>query len=673
MISKKIPFTSKKTRASHVRDLTDYILRANRADESVLHVGADNFIFEQSDIRLHQHEMVALAEEGVRSPNPMTHWLLSWREGEQPTPEQADQAARLLLKELGMQDHQAIWAVHQDTHNVHLHLAINRVHPETYKLANERLDYVSASRAVAQIEHLQGWQSERRARFEIDAKGEVVRRPYEAQAPVTVPNARRDMEQFTGEKSALRQAKEEAPKLMREARSWSDLHTSLAARGMRYEKTGSGATIFVGEVGVKASSVDRQSSLTKLEARLGAYTPRDPKLVVAPRDTAQPLVKHTSPQWERYRAEQLDARKVFKAHQQQLRELHQKQRDALRATQRAERDHTFKGRDWQGAGLARDALRSVLGAEHAKQKLDLKDRQQQQRDRLRAARKTPSMSFEQWLREQQTSRGPDHASAWRWRESEPGMIGPGTRSAEDLRAYSAQLRPGSRSVSYVRESAQPGAPASFVDFGPRVDVHELRADSVLAAMQLGAQKHGGKISISGTEAFEKLAIELAVRHRITITNPELQPAIQAEQARQRDELGAPSRTDATSTRFIEARAPEAQKLDGPLQGKALYDMHRQHTVAIEGNQADTSRIDALIASRLRVTGHSQAEVIQLVAAHSPTTHQDREAYARRCVDYAWGKGGELDAERARYQVVSLREHEGLNPRGRSRDLGERER
>ncbi len=671
MIAKKIPFTTKKARSAHVRDLTNYITRANREDESVLHVGADNFIFEGEQTR--QHEMVALAEEGVRSPNPMAHWLISWREGEQPTPEQADQAARLLMKELGMQDHQAIWAVHQDTHNVHMHIAINRVHPETYKLACPSFEYDLAARAVAKIEHSQGWQSERGARFEIDAKGEVVKRQRDIPAPVAVPTARRDMEQYTGEKSAIRQAKEEAPKLLREARSWSELHTKLATKGMRYEKTGSGATIFVGEVGVKASSVDRQSSLAKLEARLGPYTPRDPKLAIAPRDATQPLVKRVNPQWERYRDEQLVARKAFKAQQQQLGQLHKQQRDALRDAQRAERERAFKGRDWQGAGLARDALRSVLGAEHAKQKLDLRDQQQQERERLRAARTAPSMSFEQWLREQQTSRGPDHATAWRWRESEPGMIGPGTRSAEDLRAYSAQLRPGSRSVSYVRDGAPPGAPAAFIDFGPRVDVHELRADSVLAAMQLGAQKHGGKITISGTEAFEKLAIELAVRHRIQITNPELQPAIAAEQARQKQERGAPSRADAPSTRFVEARAPEAQRLDGPLQGKALYDMHRQHTLAIEGRPADASRIDAMIASRLRVTGHGQDEVVQLVAAHSPTTHQDREAYARRCVDYAWGKGGELDAERARYQVASLREHEGLNPRTRSRDMGERER
>jgi hypothetical protein len=43
----------------------------------------------------------------------------------------------------------------------------------------------------------------------------------------------------------------------------------LAAAGLRFEQKGSGAIIFVGEVAVKASSVDRAFSTGTLCKRLG--------------------------------------------------------------------------------------------------------------------------------------------------------------------------------------------------------------------------------------------------------------------------------------------------------------------------------------------------------------------------------------------------------------------
>jgi hypothetical protein len=78
--------------------------------------------------------MIDLAELAKRSPQPVQHWILSWREGEQPSAAQADDAVRMFLGEMGLVDHQAIYALHQDTNNWHLHLAVNRVNPETEKL-----------------------------------------------------------------------------------------------------------------------------------------------------------------------------------------------------------------------------------------------------------------------------------------------------------------------------------------------------------------------------------------------------------------------------------------------------------------------------------------------------------------------------------------------------------
>ena len=47
----------------------------------------------------------------------------------------------------------------------------------------------------------------------------------------------------------------------------------MAKAGLRFEKKGSGAVVFVGDTAVKASSVDRNFGLGKLCKRLGDYEP----------------------------------------------------------------------------------------------------------------------------------------------------------------------------------------------------------------------------------------------------------------------------------------------------------------------------------------------------------------------------------------------------------------
>ena len=134
MIVKKVPTNKKaplKSKGLHARDLCDYIAGpdAGGGDEKVEHRGATNLL--NIDHAGQVQEISDLAEAARRSPQPVQHWILSWRSGEQPTAAQADEAVRLFLTEMGLGNHQCIYALHRNTDNYHLHLAVNRVHPET--------------------------------------------------------------------------------------------------------------------------------------------------------------------------------------------------------------------------------------------------------------------------------------------------------------------------------------------------------------------------------------------------------------------------------------------------------------------------------------------------------------------------------------------------------------
>src|SRR5262245_40718770 len=169
VIIKKVPMkkaAAAKSKAVHVRDLCDYIAGpdAGERDEKVEHRGAVNLL--NLDHETQVQEIADLAEAAKHSPQPVQHWIMSWRPGEQPTAIQADQAVRMFLGEMGLSEHQAIYALHRDTDNCHLHLALNRVHPETERAVTvgKGFDIEVAHRAIARIEHEQGWRHERGAR-----------------------------------------------------------------------------------------------------------------------------------------------------------------------------------------------------------------------------------------------------------------------------------------------------------------------------------------------------------------------------------------------------------------------------------------------------------------------------------------------------------------------------
>ncbi|HAD5970108.1 TPA_asm: relaxase NikB [Salmonella enterica subsp. enterica serovar Typhimurium] len=63
--------------------------------------------------------------------DPVFHYILSWQAHESPRPEQIYDSVRHTLKALGLSEHQYVSAVHTDTDNLHVHVAVNRVHPDT--------------------------------------------------------------------------------------------------------------------------------------------------------------------------------------------------------------------------------------------------------------------------------------------------------------------------------------------------------------------------------------------------------------------------------------------------------------------------------------------------------------------------------------------------------------
>ncbi len=121
-------------KAARVEGLADYAQRPTGDDlrEKCIHDGARGFFTTTRNAQ--KAEMLALAQNSTHSKDPINHYVLSWREGEQPTPAQIEEAVDLFLDTMGLIGHQTLYGLHADTDNVHLHLMVNRVHPLTRKV-----------------------------------------------------------------------------------------------------------------------------------------------------------------------------------------------------------------------------------------------------------------------------------------------------------------------------------------------------------------------------------------------------------------------------------------------------------------------------------------------------------------------------------------------------------
>ncbi|MEN9544373.1 MAG: hypothetical protein RLZZ598_1206 [Pseudomonadota bacterium] len=103
MIVKKVKNPKKSSsKAARIGNLAEYIRDAARKDstEKTIYTEARGFLAETPEGQT--AEMLALEQEAVKSKDPINHYVLSWQEGEQPTPAQVEEAVTIFLDELGL-------------------------------------------------------------------------------------------------------------------------------------------------------------------------------------------------------------------------------------------------------------------------------------------------------------------------------------------------------------------------------------------------------------------------------------------------------------------------------------------------------------------------------------------------------------------------------------------
>ena len=234
-------------------------------------------------------EMMGVAGENKINTDAVYHFQIAWRPGEHPTREQWERAAKVALAELGLAEHQYLIAAHDDKAHFHVHIMVNKIHPETYRAHTPYRDMFTLDKTMRELETAQGWsQSVGLYRWDIE-QGKAVKNTREEMDALSGKTDRAKgraatIEHYHDIPSLQLYVKQKATLevqglLARSRVEWKDVHRALAKYGLELQKAEQGGyTVQASgtELRCKASDVFRKSFAGKAnreatEKKLGPW------------------------------------------------------------------------------------------------------------------------------------------------------------------------------------------------------------------------------------------------------------------------------------------------------------------------------------------------------------------------------------------------------------------
>lgn len=450
-------------------------------------------------------EMRAVAAQNARVKDPVYHVILSWPTGESPTDEQAFASGLHAMASVGMKDHQYVFAIHHDTDNVHLHMTVNRVHPESFNAVYPDRDYFRLDYAMRELELRYGLQHDNGPNVVVHENGRPVIQwaSSKAKQQGKIPTKAADMERHTDQQSlysyARGEPRKQIAKLLRSDKAnWQTLHSTLAKFGLGIRPKGRGLAIYdfndVSATGIKASDMHEQLSLGRLVKSLGEYQERElskgsisattyDKYVSPKRD---PLERQTRreerAQLRKATRARYDAYRVAFVNRRVDKEWVKRQFMVIRDQARQQRAD-IKSRIKHP--LDRKAFYSILAFETLRAREELKTKVQVMRQELKSDPANKRLTFREWV-EREAANG------------DPGAI-------SQLRGFSYGDR--------RKENAQGNAIIFAGDIDPRASSNlfsagTVRRDGAVVFRRSegdpGFVDHGGKVSFPGGSLDDEL-------------------------------------------------------------------------------------------------------------------------------------------------------------------------
>ncbi len=217
----------------------------------------------RDDLELACKLVDAIQAQNTRAGSKRTYHLLISLHPDDRSLERKElqQIVERLVDTLGFSEHQYIAARHSDTDHEHIHVAINKIHPETFRIHSPAWDHQELFTGARALERELGLTPLR----------------SRARERERVPQRAADCEAHHGVDSFARWAREKLRPALEttELRSWEDVHAICGRYGVAIRPHGNGLVFEDAERGVRvmASFVARELSKAQLCKRLGAFQP----------------------------------------------------------------------------------------------------------------------------------------------------------------------------------------------------------------------------------------------------------------------------------------------------------------------------------------------------------------------------------------------------------------
>ena len=534
-------------------------------------------------------DTVAIQMEGIAFLNPrckdaLCHYELSWPPDERPTRDQWTVCALYTLRVLGYQDHQYMVVAHNDRAHFHIHIMVNKVHPETFRAHTPYRNWLTLDSAARALEAKYGWtHTTGPTRWDEESK-RVVRTSSSERNALRIARqqptgAAAKVEHYHDEESLQTFIRREVGPsvrqlLIRRNVTWDDLHILLSKAHLRLEKGESGGYTVLAidhNIRVKASDVFRHNFAGKInrettEAALGPWTPASTSFQHAAPHPEQLSGRNPTQredrkaqrradrsalmdEYNRYRNRQ---REVCKAFTTDGREGRQYLLEVLRQQKREIRASALPWPD-KKVLLSQATAQSVLEVRALKLAIQQRRREQFPKD-LRSwvaaragegdARAAAQLRGWRYADQRNQRRldarleanalhiGPppedNQKSDW------AGFVQQGLLAQQKQQALANQIAATriwtinrkTGDVSYMLNGK-----VSVIDRGRLVTVLNQDEAAIVFGLEMAVQKYGSRIACTGSEKWKRMVTWCAIRHGIfaQFTDPEMQGAFYQEQ------------------------------------------------------------------------------------------------------------------------------------------------
>ena len=491
MIARSVP--KRESQASDYGALVRYISNAHGKEERVGVMTITNSPA-QTPRDLAQAVLLTQLLNGRATSDKTYHLLLSFPPGEQPSPEVLAQIEKRMCDALGFGEHQRISAVHHDTDDLHVHVAINKIHPTKLTIHSPKGDYRIMAQTCLKLE----------AEFGLVATNHTSRKSVgEGRAD--------DMDRIAGLEPLRDYVRRLCPELA-QAASWQAVHHQLGAAGLTIKPQGAGLVILDGKgKGVKPSTVSRDLAKGQIEKRLGPFAAAvgdatAARQVYSPAPTAtqgRPPRVNTKELYARYKADQAVGNATRAAASAAL----TKSTRAQLATLKVQADLQRQLIRFAPTGGPRAALLSVHAAAHRASVDKVLVASKQARAKLRAS----SVGWLEWLQHQALAGDGQALAALRDRARGEPRPTSGLEAGEGRAPFRAD------SVTKTGVFIYRTPSATVRDDGVRLHVSRGVEDKgVLAALQIAKHRHDGVLRVAGDASFQARVARLAALSDPTI-------------------------------------------------------------------------------------------------------------------------------------------------------------